>query len=256
MKIYGDEIKPNTLHFRKHIQESGAIYGHNDVLLEGEGDIKHTVTHTTSSFFGVSTESYTYQPKLYFHISNSVWSSLTGIFREYCLPWRWKAAYLDGEDGTPLQRVLVCTSVEGGLSDRLELLFGKSLFITHLINANHYHEAFSAVKNLFVNMEHLRIPRQEGDKDTSNTPCGLRGTSKIIHPLGAWCGVQQEWSGDHLCHIHSVQGVFSLLKYYLLKTFSKEWEEVTIRINQVSENVLIKRNERTLIARTGLINQT
>lgn len=228
MKIYGDVASSK---FKTHVREPGIICGHNDVLMGN----RLTFRNITFSFFGNRDESITVQPKLYLHISNTGWSSFTGILREYFLPWRWKAAYLDQENGTQPQRILVCTSVcEGELSDHLRLLLGKSLFVTNLINANRYYEIF--------NQEYLIIPRQEYCINT------------ISHPLGEWLGLHTLFGSNNLCHIHRVRGVFSSLKYHFLKHFSREWEEVAIRAGQISENVLIKRNDRVIIAGSGLLD--
>ncbi len=190
MKIYGDEA---STRFKTYVQEPGTICGHNDVLV---GD-RRTVRYMTASSFGTTDENITTQPKLYLHIFNSFWSSLTGILREYCLPWRWKVAYLDQENDTPPQRILVCTSVhDGELSDRLNAVIGQSLFVTNLINANQYGEIFG--------QEYLRIPSQNG-----------RHHNRITHPLGEWAGSHTECNNpDDLCHMHRIRGVFSLLKYH------------------------------------------
>lgn len=231
MKIYGDEA---SARFKTYVQESGTICGHNDVLV---GD-RQTIRRVTSSFFRTTYENITIQPRLYLHIFNTFWSSVTGILREYCLPWRWKVAYLDQENGTPLQRILVCTSVsDGKLPDRLNALVGQSLFVTNLIKANQYEEIFR--------QEYLRIPSQNGLHE-----------NRIIHPLGEWAGFRIECDNpDDLCHVYRIRGIFSFLKYHLLKNLSSTWEEVAIQAGQVSENVLIKRNDRTTISGVDLIHQ-
>lgn len=230
MKIYGDET---TTQFRTYAQEPGSVWGHDDVLMGNREEINRI----SISFFGYSNGMVTVQPKLYLHISNTFWSSLTGLFREYCMPWRWKAAYLDQEDGTMPQRILVCTSVyDGRLSDRLNSVLGQSLFVTNLINVGQYEEVFG--------QEYLKIPRQNGAH-----------VNTIIHPLGEWAGTSSSFSADDFCHIHRIRDVFSLFKYHFLKCFSSDWEEVAIQAGQVSENVLIKRSDRETISTIGLINQ-
>lgn len=229
MKIYGDEA---STQFRTYVQEPGIIYGHNDVLV---GD-RQTNRRITSSFLGATDEWVTTQSKLYLHIFNSFWSSFTGALREYFLPWRWKAAYLDQENGTRPQRILVCTSVHGReLSDHLNALIGQSLFITNLMIANQYVEIFG--------QEYLRIYSQNGLHE-----------NRIVSPLGEWVGLHIEINSQYdLCHIHRIRGIFSLLKYHFLKNLSTEWEEVAIQAGLVSENVLIKRNNRTNISKMGLL---
>lgn len=230
MKIYGDEA---ATQFRTHAQEPGVFCGYDDVLVGN----RETSRRITFSFFGNSDELVTTQPKLYLHIFNTFWSSVTGLFREYCMPWRWKAAYLDQENGTPLQRILVCTSVyDGSLSDRLNAVLGQSLFVTNLISAGQYEEVFG--------QEYLKIPRQDGQH-----------VNRIIHPLGEWAGLSASFSSDDFCHIYRIRDVFSLFKYHFLKAFSSEWEEVAVQAGQVLENVLIKRSDRATISRIGLIIQ-
>ncbi|NGX37707.1 MAG: hypothetical protein K1000chlam2_00869 [Chlamydiae bacterium] len=231
MKIYGDETSSQ---FKTHIRESGTICGYNDVLMGDKG----TCRQITFSFFGNTDKSITVQPRLYFHISNTAWSLFTGMLRKNCLPWRWKVAYLDQEDGKRPQRILVCTSVkEGELSDRLSLLLGKSLFVANLINANCYDEIFG--------QEYFRIPGQDSPHK-----------NRTSHPLGKWFGEQIEFSSpDSLYHMHRVRGISSLLKYYFLKHFSREWEEVAIQAGQISKNVLIERNNRSVISELGLISR-
>lgn len=228
MKIYGDDV--STL-FKTYTQEPDLIYGYNDVLV---GDRSITRKFTFSSSGNIS-KTIVIQPKLFLHISNTVWSSFTGMLKEYFLPWRWKVAYLDQENGTPPQRILVCTRVhDGKLSDRLKKVIGHSMFAINLINANYYDEIFG--------QEYLRTPRQGQPEQT------------FTHPLGKSFGLQIGYNHpNHLCHIYRIRGIFSLLKYHFLKNFSQEWEEVAMQIGQISENVLIKRNDRMLISTTGLI---
>ncbi len=229
MKIYGDE---DSSLLRTYFQKFGMIYGHNDVL-KGPQKTVHSVS--TGFLWGTTEKTKTFEPKLYLHISNTGWSSFTGILREYFLPWRWKAAYLDQEDGACLKRVLVCTSAdEGTLSKRLHSLLGRSLFVTNLIKNNHYDEIFG--------QEFFRLPR-------SGT-----GKQEITHPLGKWVGSHFSLSTVQLYHINRIRGVYSRVKYNLLKRFSGQWEEVAIKAGNIVENVLIKRNDRAAIARAGLIN--
>jgi len=229
MKIYGDDV--STL-FKTYTQEPNLIYGYNDVLV---GD-RNTIKKFTFSPFGNTSETLITQPKLFLHISNTIWSSFTGMLKEYFLPWRWKVAYLDQENGTPPQRILVCINVhDGQLSDRLKKVIGKSMFVINLINAHHYDEIFG--------QEYLRTPPRQG-----------QSVQRFIHPLGKIFGLQIGYKHpNHLCHIYRIRGIFSLLKYHFLKNFSQEWEEVAMQIGQISENVLIKRNDRMFISTTGLM---
>lgn len=230
MKIYGDEASSQ---FKTYAQETGRIYGHNDVLL---GD-KQTFRRVTYSFFGDANEYVTVQPKLYLHICRNAWSSFTGKLKEYFLPWRWQVAYLDAENGTQPQRILVCTSTsQGKLSSRLNLLLGKSLFAANLINADYYDEIYD--------QEFLRVPEQNNQGKEN----------RIVHPFGEWAGVYSEFASSSLCHIYRIKGIFSLLRYHFLKRFSKEWEEVALQAGQISKKVLIKRNDRAAISGLGLIH--
>ena len=77
MKIHGDEA---VSQFRTYVEEPGLICGHNDVLVGNRERVRHIIL----SSFGDTDEWITHQPKLYFHISNTFWSSFTGLLREYC----------------------------------------------------------------------------------------------------------------------------------------------------------------------------
>lgn len=229
MRIYGDEA---STQFKTFKQEPGILWGKNDLI---EGD-KKTFRRMTFSFFGNTDESITTQPKLYVHISSTPWSTFTGLLRKYCLPWRWKVAYLDQDNKSLPKEVLICTSVlDGELSDRLQEVVGQTLFVASLLNSNKYAEIFG--------QEYLRIPRDDHR-------CGNR----IIHPLGEWAGLHLEPnSSDNLCHIYRIRGIFSLVMYHLLKIFSSQWNEVTLKSDRFSEFALVKRNEADIISKAGLI---
>lgn len=228
MKIYGDIVSAQLA------KMPGVIYGHNDVLTRERESLRRA---TYDGLTGSTTDGMIFTPsKLYLHISNTPWSFFTGMLREYCLPWRWKGAYLDPEDGTGPQRILVCPSVDGELFGILNQVIGQSsVFVINLIKGERYEEHYGR--------EYLKIPRQ-----------GSTHNIEIIHPLGEWAGSVTKFNRPFdLCHIHRIRGVFSSLKYHFLKTFSSEWEEVFMQAGQVSENVLIKKNDRAAISRVGLI---
>jgi len=231
MRIYGDEA---STRFKTFTQESGVLLGKNDLIV---GD-KETCRHMTFSFFGNTDEMITTQPKLYLHVSGTLWSSFTGLMREYCLPWRWKVAYLDQGNDSPPKRVLACTSVhDGELSDRLQKVIGQTLFVASLINSGHYDEVFG--------QEYLRIPTEDH-----------QGENRIIHPLGEWAGLHLEPdSPDFLCQIYRIRGIFSLVMYHLLRTFSTQWKEVILRSDRFFEVALVRKNKVDIISKAGLIPQ-
>jgi hypothetical protein len=188
MKIFGDK---NSSEFSNYAKEPGVFFGCNDVL-KGSRSIVHCYT---ASFFGTSNYSKTVEPKLYLHIPTNAWTTFTGKLRECFLPWRWKTAYLDQEDGTQPRQILVCTSVHGSkLSDRLSKLLGKSLFLTNLINSNHYDEVFG--------QEFIRLQGENSQR-----------TTKVTHPLGEMIGLHLEFSDNLLCHIYRPRSLFSRFKY-------------------------------------------
>lgn len=228
MKIYGDE--PSSP-FRNFIQKPGLIYGHDDVLAGEPIQIRRI---SYSFFSGQTDDTITVHPKLYLHLFNSTWSNFTGTLRQTLMPWRWKTAYLDKEDGSALEQVLVCDNAS--LSDQLQSLLNKSLFITHLIEENKYIELFGS--------DYLRVPREANPE-----------TIEITHPWGKWAGTHIEFnSSDQLCQIYRIQGIFSWISYQLTKIFSDEWQEVTVRVRQVSETVLIKKADQPALLRAGLIS--
>lgn len=223
MKIFGDK-NPSRL---TYVKEPGFFFGSNDVLKGFKRVVSYTIN--TSVFRG--TYSKTIKPKLYLHISENAWTTFTGKLREYFLPWRWKTAYLDLENGTQPRQILVCGT---GLSDRLKLLLGRSLFLMNLINSNHYDEVFG--------QEFIRLPGEN-----------RRGKTKIAHPLGEWIVSHVKFSNDLFCHIYRSRSLFSRFKYNLLKQFSSSWKEVAIQAGQISEKILIKKSDEEAISRSGLI---
>ncbi|MBS4168970.1 hypothetical protein [Parachlamydia sp. AcF125] len=225
MKIYGDDSE-----FTHYTKERG-VFGNNDVL---KGNRK-TVYRYKISFFGNSNRSESVEPTLYLHISKTAWSTFTGKVRKYCFHWRWKTAYLDQEDGSSPQKILVCTSVrQGELTGRLKKLMGRSWFITNLINRDCYDEIFG--------QEFLRLAGQNERRFT-----------KIFHPLGKMVGLYKEGSSDLLCPIYRSRGLFSLFRYQVLKCWSNQWKEVVVQAGQVAERILIKKSDEAIISRAGLI---
>jgi hypothetical protein len=199
MNIIGD----NNLDFSSFVKKPGILWGH-DHILEGKQCIKKVFVH----FRDVEE---IYFPKLYLHIPDNKWSSFTGKLREYCLPWRWKAVYLDREE-VP-QRVLMCTSVKDGkLTESLKKIAGKSLFVAKLIQKKCYAE-FSGVEYIFFveyMEEKLSFNRLE----------------------------------EKACHIYRDRGVFSKIGYFTRKWFSFNWKEVVITVDTISEKVLIQNDEK------------
>ncbi len=219
--------------FKFHDQIRG-FFRWSDVL-KGKA---RTIEYRTHSFFGDSSYSKLIEPKLYFHASVSAWTTFTGKLREYCLPWRWKSAYLDPEEnGKPPYRILVCTAVqEGKLPDDLRKVVGKSWFLTNLTINNHYNE--------FHWQEFLELP---GQNDSFNT-------IRMSHPLGDCFGNTTYVTSGSLCHIYRRRTLFSTLKYLFLRQFSTSWKEVAIQAGNVSEKMLIQKTDEQAICNAGLIH--
>jgi len=225
MKIFGDK---SSSKFKNYVREPGTFFGSNDVL---KGP-KKTFPCYDFSLFGNSSYLQTVEPKLYLHIPTSLWTTFTGKLREYLLPWRWKTAYLDREDGTPLRQILVCTYVKDGkLSDRLKTLLGKSLLVANLVNNHCYDEIFG--------QEFLLLQGQNS-----------RDSTLISDPLGE--GLRAISSNDLYCHIYRPRSLFSKFKYNLVKKFSTSWKEVTMRVEGVSEQILIRKSDEAKIAHLKL----
>lgn len=226
MKIYGDNSE-----FRTHAQEG--LFGNNDVL-KGK---KSTIRGFHSNLFGTSHFIKTLDPTLHLHIPKTTWSTFTGKLREYCLPWRWKTAYLDQEDGTPPRKILICTSVrDGNLSEKLKILLGKSLFVANLIKLGSYDEYWGD--------EYLAL---KGQND--------KGSTLIIHPLGEMVGRAAVCGNVLFCHIYRQRSLFSTFKYYLIKYLSTRWKEIALEAGQTSERVLIKKSDEEAILRSGLMQK-
>lgn len=219
MRILGDEA---STQFRRYVREPGAICGHNDVLVGEEERFRRI---SGNGFFGITDEFVTRQPTLYLHISNSPWTTFVGYLKEHCLPWIWSAVYLDPENGTPAERVLIYTG--GELTRRLQAVAGQPLWIARLIEADRYIE--------ILGQEFFRIPHGDHLHET-----------RVSHVLGEWAGVHVEIGPYQLCPIYRVRGLFSLLTYYFLKLFSSEWEEKTVSIGNAQETFLIRTSDRDL----------
>lgn len=233
MKIFGDT---NPACFKTYHKEPGLIFGHNDVLKGNKGT---GYRFCASALFGESEEFPEVEPTLYLHIPTSIWSAFTGKLREYCLPWRWKTVYLDREDGKQPERILICTKVYKSLSDelpnRLEKLVNQSWFATNLINSSDDYQGI-------FGKEFIAIQEENSEK------------SQVDHPLGNWCG-RHFAPNTRFCHIFRKRGLLSSIKFLILKLFSHDWQEVTFRVNNLSEKVLIQNEDRTiLLQRRNYIN--
>lgn len=241
MKIVGDDLA-NV--FTDYAKEPGTIFGSNDVL-KGPS---HTVYLYQATVWGTSEHIETIAPKLYLHIPTNAWTTFTGKLREYLLPWGWKTAYLDQENGNEPRRILAWASTnDDALSRRINKLLGKSLFVANLINVNQYDEIFGQE---FIRLRGTEDPLQ----DTDNPVQGLDSLRTIIieHPLGAIVGEHLENTKDSLCHIYTARNLFSKIKYNLLK-HTLSWKEVAIQADNISEKVLIKRTDEEAISRAGLL---
>ncbi len=220
MKIYGDI---DTTKFTNFTQEPGLLFGNNDVL-KGEA-IK---TYSIGPFRSRVEES-SYEPKLFLHIPTNMWSSFTGLLREYLLPWRWQVAHID--QIAPSQILVNISDAENHASSKLKRVLGKPLFEAHLIKQNRYDEIFGS--------EFIRV------KTTSE-----KRVIEIRRPL---MGFYKEFTSDNLCHIYRPRSLFSLIKYYLLRQFSSTWKEVAIEVKGISKNILIKKTDEASIKSIGLI---
>lgn len=231
MRILGDEA---STQFRTLAQEPGVVYGRHDVLVGREERIR---TISISGLWGITDEMVTRRPTLYLHISNSPWTQFVAYLKEYCLPWVWKAVYLDPENGSPLERVLVYTG--GELTDRLKAVAGLPLFIARLIDTDRYVEV--------LDQEFLRIPREDGLHE-----------NRVSHVLGECVGVHVELGPYQLCPIYRARDLFSLLTYYFLKLFSSEWEEVMIEVitsvGDIRERILVRASDHDFIARSEVFS--
>lgn len=228
MRIYGDTDQ----YVRQ--AEKGIFYGHNDVLV---GEEVRVETTTYSPIFGETRETEIFQKKLYIHIADSPWSKFTGYLRQYLLPWRWKTAYLDQEDGTPPKEILVCVDIwNNHFSNHLKSLLGKSLCVADLISRHIYEEIFG--------QEYLLVPGVE------------RHTTKIIHPLGELIGSSLKFGDtDNYYRIVTEQGMFSKLESLFLKTFSKEWEEVRLLGGNYLQTALVRKVDLAILRNAHLIDR-
>lgn len=172
------------------------------------------------------------RPKLYIHIPGGFWSTLTGKLREYCLPWRWKTAYLDEQNGSPPRRILVCTNEH--VLPPLSFLFGKSLPETQFLADLYSQQRYEVIGG----HEYIRVP-------TANPPQRIM----IQHLTTKFYAT----TSDIFCPIFRKQGLFSNLKYKFLQLFSDSWKEVAIRVNTYSEKILIKKVHENSLLGTELI---
>lgn len=221
MKIYGNNTDFKTF------SEEKTLFGSIDTL---DGSTKTVATVRTSFLWGTSSYSKSFKPRLHVHIPKNAWSVFTGKLREYLLPWRWKAVYLDeeGKTTTP-KKILICTSLsEGELPDGLNKLAGASWFKTNLIARGIYYEVFG--KEYFV----FGVPK--------------RLDTEIAHPLGRIFGVMHKSGPFQFFPIYRARDLLSTCRYYLLKRFSSDWKEVPIKAGNVIENMLIKKSHEAAIA--------
>jgi|GEM_PF-1974766 len=219
MKIIGLE----SSNYKMHVKEPGCFLGYNAVL---KGEKSKSYQYTFSALFGRSESVKIDEPKIYLHIPKDSWSTFTGTLKERCLPWLWKSAYLDPEDGTQPRRILVCTIAhQTAIPGPLKKVLGQSLFSTHLINKQFYEE--------ILGKEFIRIPT---------------GNAFSPRVITSFLGFHYECNSDKLCHIFRKRGLFSSCKYTLLKQFSSEWKEVVLKVNGISEKILIKKNDEASIS--------
>lgn len=159
-------------------------------------------------------------PRLHLHISRDAFSTFTGRLKEFLLPWRWKTAYLDKEDGSQPERVLVSYT---GNSDHFRKLLGKSWFETNLIKESVYGEIHGR--------EYLYVP----------APPQWNIKTRLF-------GFTMGYGPYKTCHIFRARSLFSTLEYHFHKRFSFGWKEVTLQVGQASGKVLIKKkDEQTLL---------
>jgi hypothetical protein len=221
MKIYRDTEQCAR-------QTETTILGNRDVLVGDEH-------RTYFPFFGETSETDIFQRKLHIHIADTSWSRFTGFLREYLLPWRWKTAYLDREDGTFPKKILVCASPwDDTLSRHLKSLLNKSLCVANLIHSNNYEEIY--------------------DQDYLCLPGTLRPrTTTFSHPLGAWYGRMTKINDTvQYCDVILDRGILSQIKMLFLKKFSNEWEEVWLRGGSHLQSALVKKVDLPILRNARL----
>ncbi len=224
MKIAGD---CDSSEFRHYLKEPGILYGSNDVL-KGKTETNRVIE--SSGLFGRREYNRITDRKLYLHIPTNAWSRFTGFLREYCLPWRWKAAYLDREDGTKCSRILVCPSIGNiSLPDHLSQLLGKPW--VDLQAEGNYEEV--------IGNEYIRDIRE------TSSSCEQRFTNIL--------GDLHIDHGKPLYHIFRARGILSSLKYSFLNRFSNSWKEVSVQTAYVSEKILIKKSDEEPLSQLGMI---
>lgn len=242
MQIFGNQFDT----YLTHVKEKGSFFGYNDTLKAPETSVTNTVygvfangiLHAIFTGFSDSQrhEVYKFAPTIYLHIPTNRWSHFTGKVREYLLPWRWKVAYID--KGTELKRILICTKEKlSDISLRLSEVTGKSPFAAHLIARDQYEEIFEH--------EYICIRNAIKTQDTilSRYPC----LPIIIDSRTIFDDTSVR------CHIYRRQDLLSTLGYYFRRTFSSTWCEVGTLTYQISENILIRKDDRETLKKAGPI---
>lgn len=223
MRIYGD----TSSKFVQLVKE-----GNNDVL-QGKKEVSRSIT---SSFFGTWESEKIIHPGIYLHIPKNCWSIFTAVLRKNLLFWRWHTVYLDRENGTHPQKILICTCVrDGKLPNQVQKLLGQSWFITNLIKEECYEEIFGKE---YLIIKNVCKPRQL--KIFSSDPI-INGVHIIVNTPHMYC------------HIYRKRGLYSILMYYFLKFFSNTWKEVTISMDGVSETMLIQKKDQYWIKKSNLL---
>ncbi len=162
---------------------------------------------------------------LYLHIPKDLFSSCTGLLKEWVLPWLWQTVYLDQGDKIAPRKILAYTRLSAPVNTDIALVFGKSFPVAILID----HEAYASG----IGMEFFRFPEKNLQQQTFKNIWGSFSVS----------------SDKKYCHIYRSRSLFSRIKYLFLKCLSSAWKEVTIKAGAVSEKILIQKEDKDFIKR-------
>lgn len=174
-------------------------------------------------------------PTLNVHIFRGFWSTLTGLLKEFCMPWwRWQVAYLAPEDTTPRQRILVC--VQDLSKDQLKALknYNREISLISFLEEAGFYKEFSYEECILV----------DSSTNTQKT---------YMHPLGSW--FEHGWvtlAKKEAITIYRPRDFFSTLKYYVLKQ-SPYWQEITLEHKNKKETVLVKTSDINKLRDAGFI---
>lgn len=229
---------PASTHGFTHFeQEKGRVYGFNDIV-KGDSDVDNEEK----------------VPKLYLHIPRNIWSSCTLILREYLLPWRWKAIYLDIYGIST--RVLVSgNDLES--AGRLPEFINQTLLTTHLLSRFTYEEVLGQ-EYLLVDDDDFY--KHERVRDFGTGWIGITPKEptyelvKFIHRFGEKFGSEERKTSDHYYSFFSKRNFFSWLQYEYLKRYSDLHKEVTLTVRSFEQKILILKKDEEFLNRSSKFN--